>query len=850
MALVRIVHVRLAWPRLAVAAAKLKPATAVLVVALAVVAIAVSVVLESHRQGFVTVAWQSRSVVEIKPEIGKASLTSLDTDWMSGHTGDSRAEVLEDGVPIGPGNALHQEIRDLGEGRYSFWHGNLYFSASDNTDPRDNGRSYTVRWPMPVSAKLHGTIRAAAVVLGLLAVLLIGWLRPRENAAARSSRATFWLAIGVFAIALVGQGVNFATRYCDPALAMTGVSILGVPYSDARGWHELGDSIAQGHGMNTTWPAMRPLYAVFLALFYTWTGASHLLAIGLNVVLIALAAALIFRIGEMLSSPMVGLLAALGFSLSRCTLDYSLTITTETLGLVLSLLCTLQLVRGVQTGKGSHLTWAGVWLGLSNLARPLTLTAAPLYLACVILLLWRRGRKAALIGAVLVGTGLTLTLTPWLIRQHVVYGINSISSNTSEALYAATTPKYGTWSSPVTREPGMGRSPGERYRAYMAGAKENLRHHWRFYLNNVADSFVGCFRVVGEAARPMLPLLSLVLVVGFTLSNCGESPRRRMILAGLCFVLWRGFSELIQHQGAMVDLAAIALLPLTTRRYLGLLHSVGLLGTIMGVAMFGMKSPDRRLYLLLEWGFLLPNLCLLAGACRLSARVVHGAHSADERDETVATAPGWFVWVHRVVILFLLVGAARLTWLTVTTDIPPRCLRLLTADEATQALGELTRRNPGLLSPADLTAPIQLDPTDWSPALGTRLSVFRCRFGTGGGLFYLPASARLCHWARFFQTRPYDRTVCFFQIDGFPYPKDTLWFQPVVLPGEFPKALRERTCLVICRVVYDPKYEHFGQQYLHEGIAVIPIEDGRPVFEAAHVTAHPLHPGTPGYAGP
>jgi len=31
-------------------------------------------------------------------------------------------------IPLGPGQALHQEIRDKGDGRYSVWHGTVYFS--------------------------------------------------------------------------------------------------------------------------------------------------------------------------------------------------------------------------------------------------------------------------------------------------------------------------------------------------------------------------------------------------------------------------------------------------------------------------------------------------------------------------------------------------------------------------------------------------------------------------------------------------------------------------------------------------------------------------------------------------
>lgn len=48
----------------------------------------------------------------------------------------------EDGKPIGPCHALHADVAHLGEGRNSHWQGHLFFSATDNSDPRSNGRSY------------------------------------------------------------------------------------------------------------------------------------------------------------------------------------------------------------------------------------------------------------------------------------------------------------------------------------------------------------------------------------------------------------------------------------------------------------------------------------------------------------------------------------------------------------------------------------------------------------------------------------------------------------------------------------------------------------------------------------
>jgi hypothetical protein len=76
-------------------------------------------------------------------------LAGLPRRWVSDDAGVSRLVVLEDGVPLGPAHALHDEVRGLGGGRYSHWSGCLLFSTSDGGDPRCNARTYTLVIPDP-----------------------------------------------------------------------------------------------------------------------------------------------------------------------------------------------------------------------------------------------------------------------------------------------------------------------------------------------------------------------------------------------------------------------------------------------------------------------------------------------------------------------------------------------------------------------------------------------------------------------------------------------------------------------------------------------------------------------------
>lgn len=81
----------------------------------------------------------------LRPEQGFCYVAVLRLGRAGDREGTSRCVLREGKRPLGPGGALHADIRAQGRGRYSHWTPEaLYFSASDNSDPRQNGRCYTL----------------------------------------------------------------------------------------------------------------------------------------------------------------------------------------------------------------------------------------------------------------------------------------------------------------------------------------------------------------------------------------------------------------------------------------------------------------------------------------------------------------------------------------------------------------------------------------------------------------------------------------------------------------------------------------------------------------------------------
>lgn len=79
----------------------------------------------------------------------------------------SSLRLYENDKELGPPHTLHAAIRERGSGAYSHWNGELYFSASDNSDPVSNHRRYVaVERIFPSSVVVIPLLLMAGAIVG------------------------------------------------------------------------------------------------------------------------------------------------------------------------------------------------------------------------------------------------------------------------------------------------------------------------------------------------------------------------------------------------------------------------------------------------------------------------------------------------------------------------------------------------------------------------------------------------------------------------------------------------------------------------------------------------------------
>jgi hypothetical protein len=129
----------------------------------------------------------------------------------------SNLRLRENGQPLAAAHSAHSDIRERGQGRYSHWQGSLWFSASDSSDPRTNGRTYTVS----VTASVNPDALAAVALIDVLALIAAwSWLMRFRRTLANVAIAAALVLAALAAAGALGRINESAGSPKDTALVV------------------------------------------------------------------------------------------------------------------------------------------------------------------------------------------------------------------------------------------------------------------------------------------------------------------------------------------------------------------------------------------------------------------------------------------------------------------------------------------------------------------------------------------------------------------------------------------------------------------------------------------------------
>ena len=655
-------------------------------------------------------------------------------------------------------------------------------------------------------------------------------------------------------------------------------AVRGVPFSDGVTWTTAAISLAEGRGLGGVY---RPGLSVALALFYTWFGCSdHTITI-LNILVGSLTALFIFLIARSVFNELIAIAAACFFVFDPSQLVQTPQATTEPLGLLFfaaAIYFLLLVNRGV---KAKHAIIGGVLLGLSNLTRPLTLVCAPFYAGHVIFSEWLRTWrvKRAIVPAIAFCIGIVLALSPWLVRQRLVHGVWSISTNLGEALYSATSPKYKTWTSLVRADAdraGVSPTLGARYNYFIAESLKNVRRDPMFYLRQIAGSYwqyLNCFDVKVRSSDKAFAFRqwtwlveSQVLFFWLTVALLVVSGTRIWIRSGtlggcVFLVVSSGLMIAWRLAPAHAGIIILAIGMVTSLLYCHwrdvALLSWSLLGAGLANALFN-NSILYRAVLMTDWLFSLFYLAAFYFTATVIAnvvlRVLHRApdrpllHASTTADPLILPlgnrSRAILRGVAAVLVLFVVTGSFRLlamNFRVVATSRPDSC-KLSTQDKrdiierlrsASSVFEKIfpdpEKANIVFVEPTPpLTAPLATteqarDITAGSSSAIKSQVVLQCE-PLSRLVYFFPRGAEFSKRDALFMKRPFDCSI-------FDAARCT-----VVFPGRIPRSLLGRRVILVGWIEgIHPGGARTVRREVMQCVALIPVSPNRE-FDYEHVT--------------
>lgn len=653
----------------------------------------------------------------------------------------ARGRILENGKPLPHAVRAIRLVEKQGYGRYRIAGDYIYLSATDNSDPRTNGMVYELRAPRVIKPALFWLS-----LLGATAALFM-LIRHRDPPPVLvPSRRLETALAGLLALIILVIWQQHHSDVSDGWLVVN-----GMPASDARGWVEVAQSLADGRGFNGGFEAHRGGYGVIVgAVFALIGGGSVAAAKYINVLLLTLAATLIFTFARSAFGSLVAwiLLAAvlLGERYGILT-QYTLT---EPVGFAVGMIGLHQIYLAAAVNRPLHFLLAGIFLALSNITRPFTLLALPVF-GLILLILAIRGRwgiKPFLLRTALYVGGAFLVFGPWVLKQKLAWNVATLDLNSAVMLYgAAQIPPEDSdgkrYLDSRHYEEGVqaGIAEGDRtasYHYFKDRYKETVANDPAEYFSYLRQCFVRFFEAPGLADPGVRASLgaAFFLALGWLAMRLRCAPL--LLLGGT----WPLVAPLLAKAPAAVVLAIAACLSVAGFGRRGRIAISLLAASLLGAgtlnAMVGNFALDRGT-VFIEWITLLLCTTGIFALARIVARIftVRLAETDSQLDQEPATLLGRYTPVALLAVLILGLGIIGVK----TSFYKPADAAAwqLPATATAELLASARANDPNL--PAD-------DSAYFSSVI--ELGEFR---------HFAPANRDLGHFTRALEVRPFARTI-------------------------------------------------------------------------------------------
>jgi hypothetical protein len=350
-----------------------------------------------HASAIFPLTWEQLPLTAFQTSSGFTFAVPLDTNWMSREiTGDSPAQVTENGIPLSRANAPLDDIAKRGEGRFAVQDRLVYLSTSDNSDPRANGRRYVLSWP----TKPGGVITSVCFLLAGAATLLLV-IRRRALVWSLLFRQSLWPSVAIFLVLTIVSRWWFFSDFRVPGL-----------YGDSTSYYALVQIMDAGR-----WPQFgirTPGYPLFLKLVYSLSNTLMAVMVVQNVAAILACLALIYALHVWLNGRFT-LWAALGmavFTTGLWSFENDTSLMSDSLYSTSIIFAFAFLILGLARRRPFMLAMSSLAMAAAVLLRPAGIFLFVVYLMCLAFLAWNRfGWKSAISFAIPLPTAMLLLCT-------------------------------------------------------------------------------------------------------------------------------------------------------------------------------------------------------------------------------------------------------------------------------------------------------------------------------------------------------------------------------------------------------------------------------------------------------